>query len=77
MVVEKVIAYIKKVGKPERKRPLDIPRCGWEDNIKLDIENRIEGSEFDVYDLGIYKGQNGLIFCSINICQFLDLLRNC
>jgi len=26
------------VGKPERKRPLGIPRRRWEDNIKLDIQ---------------------------------------
>jgi hypothetical protein len=25
------------VGKPEGKRPLRIPRCGWEDNIKIDV----------------------------------------
>jgi hypothetical protein len=26
------------VGKPERKKPLGRPRCGWEDNIKRHIE---------------------------------------
>jgi hypothetical protein len=25
------------VGKPKRKRPLGIPRRGWEDNIKMDL----------------------------------------
>jgi hypothetical protein len=25
------------VGKPEGKRPLERPRCRWEDNIKLDV----------------------------------------
>jgi hypothetical protein len=25
------------VGKPEGKRPLRIPRCRWEDNIKMDL----------------------------------------
>jgi hypothetical protein len=25
------------VGKPERKRPLGITRCRWEDNIKMDV----------------------------------------
>ena len=25
------------VAKSEGKRPLRIPRCGWEDNIKMDI----------------------------------------
>ena len=27
------------VGKPEGKRPLERPRCGWEDNIKMDLED--------------------------------------
>ena len=26
------------VGKPEGKRPLERPRCRWEDNIKVDLE---------------------------------------
>jgi hypothetical protein len=26
------------VGKPEGKRTLGIPRCRWEDNIKMDIQ---------------------------------------
>jgi hypothetical protein len=26
------------VGKPEGKRPLDRPRCRWEDNIKIDLQ---------------------------------------
>ena len=26
------------VGKPEEKRPLGRPRCGWEDNINMDLE---------------------------------------
>jgi hypothetical protein len=26
------------VGKPEGKRPLGRPRCRWEDNIKMDIQ---------------------------------------
>ena len=26
------------VGKPEGKRPLERPRRGWEDNIKMDLE---------------------------------------
>ena len=25
------------VGKPEGKRPLGIPKCKWEDNIKMDL----------------------------------------
>jgi hypothetical protein len=25
------------VGKPEGKKPLDRPKCGWKDNIKIDL----------------------------------------
>jgi hypothetical protein len=31
-------------GKPEGKRPLGIPRCGWEDNIKMDLLEEGGGS---------------------------------
>jgi len=31
------------VGKPEGKRPLGIPRCRWEDNIKLDLQEVVCG----------------------------------
>jgi hypothetical protein len=30
-------AYRILVGKPERQRPLGIPRCRWVDNIKMDL----------------------------------------
>jgi hypothetical protein len=30
-------------GKPEGKRPLGRPRCKWEDNIKMDLEEVGEG----------------------------------
>ena len=30
-------AYRVLVGKPEEKRPLEKPRCRWEDNIKMDL----------------------------------------
>jgi hypothetical protein len=26
------------VGKPEGKRPLERPRCRWEDNIRMDLQ---------------------------------------
>ena len=31
------------VGKPEGKRPLGRPRCRWEDNIKMDLEEAGRG----------------------------------
>jgi len=30
--------YRVSVGKPEGKRPLGIPVCRWEDNIKMDLQ---------------------------------------
>jgi len=29
------------VGKPERKKPLGRPRCGREDNIKMDLQEMV------------------------------------
>jgi hypothetical protein len=29
------------MGKPEEKRPLGRPRRGWEDNIKMDLRDRM------------------------------------
>jgi hypothetical protein len=34
---EKWNAYGILVGKPEGKRPLGRPRCGWVNNIKMDL----------------------------------------
>jgi hypothetical protein len=35
------------VGKPEGKRPLERPRCKWEDNIKMDLrEIEIDGANW-------------------------------
>jgi hypothetical protein len=31
-------AYRVLVGKPERKRPLGRPRCRWDDNIRIDLQ---------------------------------------
>jgi len=38
------------VGKPEGKRPLGRPRSGWEDNIKIDIQE-MECGGMDWIDL--------------------------
>jgi len=35
---EKRDVYRVLVGKPERKKPLGRPRCRWEDNIKMDLQ---------------------------------------
>ena len=38
------------VGKPEGKRPLGRPRCRWEDNIKMDLQE-VGGGGMDWIDL--------------------------
>ena len=38
------------VGKPEGKRPLGRPRCIWEDNIKMDLQE-VEGGRGDWMEL--------------------------
>jgi hypothetical protein len=42
------------VGKPEGKRPLGRPRCSWEDNVKMDLQ-----------DVGV---RTGLGWLRIGIC---------
>jgi hypothetical protein len=37
---EKRNAYRVLVGKAEGKRPLERPRCRWEDNIKMDLKEK-------------------------------------
>jgi hypothetical protein len=36
------------MGKPEGKTPLERPRLRWEDNIKMDLKNKMGGYEFDL-----------------------------
>jgi hypothetical protein len=43
------------VGKPERKRPLERPRCRWVDNIKMDL---IEVRWCDVDWIGLAQDRN-------------------
>jgi hypothetical protein len=44
------------VGKPERKRPLGIPRIRWEDNIKMDLR-KVGCGGMDWIELSQGKGQ--------------------
>jgi hypothetical protein len=37
-VGEERVVYKVLVGKPEGKRPLGRPRCGWEDNIRNNLQ---------------------------------------
>ena len=36
--VERIGVCVVVVGKPDGKRPLGRPRCRWEDNIKMDLQ---------------------------------------
>jgi hypothetical protein len=36
-------AYRFMVSEPEGRGLLSNPRCGWEDNIKMDLKKRLEG----------------------------------
>jgi hypothetical protein len=39
-MIEKISAYKIFIGELEEKRPLERPRCRWEDNIRLDLRMR-------------------------------------
>ena len=39
------------VGKPEGKRPHERPKCRWQDNIKMDIQE---------VDVGVWTGSSWL-----------------
>jgi hypothetical protein len=41
---KRIGAYRVLVGKPERKRPLGKPRCGWEDDTKMKVQKYCGGS---------------------------------
>jgi len=43
------------VGKPEGKRPFGRPRCGWEDNIKMDLQE-VECEGMDWIELAQDRG---------------------
>ena len=40
------------VGKPDRKRSLGRPRCRWEDNNKMDLQELGRGNGLDWSDSG-------------------------
>ena len=37
------ICHASSVGEPEGKRPLERPRRRWDDNIKMDLQEVVEG----------------------------------
>jgi hypothetical protein len=50
-VGERRDAYRVLVGKHERRRPVERPRCIWEDNIKMDLQE-VEYRGMEWIDLG-------------------------
>jgi hypothetical protein len=53
-------AYRVLVGKPEGKRPLGRPRCRWEDNIKMDLQD-MGWRDMDCIDLAKKRAGGGLL----------------
>ena len=50
---ESRLAYRVLVGKPERSRPLEGPRCRWESNTKMDLREVEWGHGMDRCDSGL------------------------
>ena len=70
------------VGKPEGKRPLVRPRLRWDDNIKMDLQEVVEGCG-DWIELAQDRGRwRALVSTvkdlrgSIKCGEFLDQLQN-
>jgi hypothetical protein len=45
---ERRCAYRALMGKPEGRRPLERPRCRWDDNIKMDLREVGWGHRLDL-----------------------------
>jgi len=52
------------VGKPEGKRPLGRPRCRWEDNIKMDLQD-VGGSGGDWTELARDRDRWRALVCTV------------
>jgi hypothetical protein len=53
-------------GRPEGRRPLGSPRCRWEDNIKMDLQE--VGWGMDWIDLAQYRDTwNALVNAVVNL----------
>jgi len=53
---ERRVAYRVLVGKPEGKRQLGRPRCRWENNIKMNLQE-VGCGEMDWIDLAQDRGR--------------------
>ena len=55
------------VGKPEGKRPFGRPRCRWEDNIKIDLQE-VECGDMNWIELAQDRDRwRGLVTAVINL----------
>ena len=64
------------MGKPEGKRPLGRPRCRWEENIKMDIQEvGCEGTDWIDLTQDRDRWRALVNTCYINCGEFIDLLR--
>jgi hypothetical protein len=74
---ESTHAYRVLVGKPERRRALDRPRCRWEDNIKTDFREGEGWHRLDRSGLGQGQVAGSCVFSnepsgSIKCREFLE-----
>ena len=53
------------VGKPEGKRPLGRPRCRWEDNIKMDLQEVGRGGDW----MELAHDRDRLWACGLNLAS--------
>ena len=58
------------VGKPERKRPLGRPRCRWEDNIKMDMQE-VQCGSMDWIELNQYRDRWQALVNAVMNLRFL------
>jgi hypothetical protein len=72
-------AYKVLVEKPEGRKPLEISRRKWEDNIKINIREVVWWNELDRPDSG-QEQMAGTCECgnehSIQCCEFLDWAKD-
>ena len=65
------------VGKPEGKRPLGKPRCRWEDNIKVDMQEVGCCAWTGMMWLMLGKMAGSSDLYNFTACPFAGIPRNC